>query len=181
VSEQLVALGSVGAPHGLHGELRVKLHNPSSDLIAERRQVWLRLAGGEQPARRALVRSCRRSGVDYVLLGLDGVDDREAASALRGAELCVPRELLPPLAPGEYYLIDLVGMRVVLADGTEVGTVERAIEYPAAQVLRVAAKDGAFELPMFQPYLVEVRLEQLEIVAAELDDLERLPARRKGD
>jgi 16S rRNA processing protein RimM len=179
VPEQLVALGSVGAPHGLDGELRVKLHNPSTDLIAVRRPVWLRLAGN-QDATRAVVRSCRRTGPDYVVLGLDGVRDRDAAATLRGAELCVPRAALPPLEPGEYYLIDLVGMRVVLADGSELGTVEQAIEYPAAQVLRVATADGAFELPMLPPYLVEVRLAQREIVAAEIDDLERLPQRGKG-
>jgi 16S rRNA processing protein RimM len=171
----------VGAPHGLNGELRVKLHNPSSGLLEDCRQVWLRVDGGdEQTTRRALVRSCRRSGADYVLLGLDGVDDRDAAAALRGAELCIPRDALPALAPGEYYLIDLIGMRVVLADGSEVGTVERAIEYPAAQVLRVNAEQDAFELPMREPYLVEVRLAERTIVAAELDDLERLPVKGKG-
>jgi 16S rRNA processing protein RimM len=180
VTQQLVALGSVGAPHGLNGELRVKLHNPSSDFLEGCRQIWLRLDGDEHGTRRALVRSCRRSGAEYVLLGLDGVDDRDAAAALRGAELCVPRDALPALAPGEYYLIDLVGMRVVLADGSEVGTVERAIEYPASQVLRVAASEGAFELPMREPYLVEVQVPERTIVAAELDDLERLPKGKGG-
>lgn len=180
MSQQLVALGSVGAPHGLNGELRVKLHNPSSDFLEDCRQIWLRVDGDEGSARRALVRSCRRSGADYVLLGLDGVDDRDAAAALRGAELCVPRAALPPLEDGEYYLIDLIGMRVVLADGSEVGTVEQAIEYPASQVLRVAAREDAFELPMREPYLVEVRLAERVIVAAELDDLERLPGKGKA-
>ena len=180
---QLVALGLVGAPHGLHGELRVKLHNPSSDLLAERERIWLRPAGtggsNGQPPREARVRSCRRSGGDYVLLGLDGVDDREAAQALRGCELCIPRADLPPLAEGEHYLVDLVGLRVVLADGTAIGTVEAAVEYPAAQVLRVACPDCAIELPLREPYVSEIRLDAGEVVAGEIDDLERLP-RGKG-
>jgi 16S rRNA processing protein RimM len=180
VREQLVALGSVGAPHGLNGELRVKLHNPGSELLAARRKVWLRAsdaAGNGHDAREARVRSCRRSGVDYVLLGLEGVDDRDAAQALRGCELCLPRAELPPLAEGEHYLIDLIGLRVVLADGTAVGVVEDAFEYPAAQVLRVATEHDAFELPLREPYLIEIRAEDGEIVAGEISDLERLPAR----
>ena len=175
----LVALGLVGAPHGLQGELRVKLHNPGSDLIGEQRRLWLR-ADRMQAARDVRVRSCRRSGADYVLLALEGVDDRDAAQALRGHELCVPRAQLPALADGEHYLIDLIGLRVVLADGTAVGTVEGAHEYPASQVLRVAAGDGAFELPLREPYLQEIRLAAGEVVAAEIDDLERLPPSGKG-
>ena len=178
---RLVALGLVGAPHGLDGELRVRLHNPSSDLLAERRRVWLREPAGSaaQGVREARVRSCRRSGADYLLLGLEGVDDRDAAQALRGSELCIPREELPALAEGEHYLIDLIGLRVVLADGTAVGTVEQALEYPAAQVLRVALPEGALELPLREPYVQEIRVAAGEIVAAELDELERLPASRK--
>lgn len=180
---RLVALGLVGAPHGLHGELRVRLHNPDSDLLAAQRRLWLRASGAppeQESAREALVRSCRRSGADYVLLALEGVDDREAAQALRGQELCVPRAQLPPLQEGEHYLIDLIGLRVVLADGTAVGTVERALEYPAAQVLRVVMTDGAIELPLREPYVQEVRVEAGEIVAGEIDDLERLPPSGKG-
>lgn len=177
---QLVPLGSIGAPHGLHGELRVKLHNPSSELLAARRRVWLRFATGERPAQLAEVRSCKRSGAGYLLVGLAGVEDRDAAAQLRGAELCVPRAELPQLAEGEHYLVDLIGLRVVLPDGTAVGTVEAALEYPAAQVLRVQAGEGAFELPMRAPYLVEIALDRGEVVADEIDDLERLPPSVKG-
>lgn len=183
MSAQLVALGLVGAPHGLQGELRVKLHNPSSNLLSERDRVWLRTAGtgeGGAPPREARVRSCRRSGVDYVLLALDGIDSREAAQTLRGFELCVPRSELPPLAEGEHYLVDLIGLRVVHADGTALGTVEAALEYPAAQVLRVGCATDAIELPLREPYVLEIRVDAGEIVAGEIDDLERLPPSGKG-
>lgn len=183
VARELVPLGLVGAPHGLQGELRVKLHNPGSDLLARQRTIWLRAVGPHASGaavREVDVRSCRRSGADYVLLSLAGVDDREAAQALRGHELCLPRAQLPALDEGEHYLVDLIGLRVVLADGTAVGRVEAALEYPAAQVLRVDAGDSAFELPLREPYLQEIRLEAGEIVAGEIDDLERLPANAKG-
>ena len=55
---------------------------------------------------------------------LAGVDDRDAAEALRGAEVCVrARRASPPLDEGEFYACDLEGARVVLASGEDVGRV----------------------------------------------------------
>ncbi|WP_375288334.1 ribosome maturation factor RimM, partial [Sphingomonas sp.] len=51
------------------------------------------------------------------------VPDRTAAEALRGTVLTVPREALPPLADGEYYHADLIGLSVVTTEGEPVGRV----------------------------------------------------------
>ncbi len=53
----------------------------------------------------------------HVVATLPDIIDRDAAEAMRGTEILVPRDALPPPAPGEYYWVDLEGMRVVTVEG----------------------------------------------------------------
>src|SRR5687767_1184159 len=104
--ERLVALGVVARPHGVRGELRVHLYNPESDLLLGRSRVMLSHRG---ETREREILEARRHG-EALLVTLEGVASREAADALRGAELAVPRDELPPLGEGEHYHVDLIGL-----------------------------------------------------------------------
>lgn len=171
----LVPLAVVTGAHGVRGELRVKLLNPSSDLLTSRASVWLR-AGAAAEARRIELRSVHVHQPGLLLLRIDGCHDRDAASALRGSELCVARSELPALEPDEFYLVDLVGLDVQLPDGTKIGAVERTLEYPAAQVACVRVEGGVIEVPLFAPYLVSVDVEQRVVTVQDLGDLELQPS-----
>ena len=182
----LIPLGVVVSAHGVRGELRVKLLNPASELIESIDHVWLRRAG--DPTRRVALRGVHRHQSALVLVTLPDCRDRDAAHALRGTELCVPRAELPQLAQGEFYLVDLLGLEARLPDGSAIGVVEDTIEYPASQVLRVrlrasdAAGDqrphgGVIEVPLFEPYFVELQLEDRAVIVDHLEDLETLRER----
>jgi 16S rRNA processing protein RimM len=176
-SDALVPLGVVIGAHGLRGELRVKLYNPGSDLLAGVRQVALRREVETQTTDRVALRNARAHGGGVWLVTLDGCTDRDTATALRGTDLCIARAELPALPPGEHYLVDLVGLDARLPDGSAVGVVEAAVEYPASQVLRVRVQGGAVEVPMFAPYLVEVRLDEGAVIVDHVQDLELLRAK----
>ncbi|MEY4575476.1 MAG: hypothetical protein RL701_179 [Pseudomonadota bacterium] len=163
-----IALGVVIGTHGLRGMLRVKQHNLDSDLLFESSEIVLRLAGALKVHRVSEVRAAPKG----LLVQLADVASIEAAELLRSAELCVPRAYLPPLEPGEFYHVDLEGLPVVTPADEPVGIAERVHEYPAAAVLRVRAADGVWEVPMREPYLVDVDLEQGRIVVDALEDLE---------
>ena len=164
----MIALGTLMGAHGLRGTLRFKQHNPDSQLLYELDAVLVRAAG--ELTRRALENV--RPGAKGLLVDLEGIASIEAAQALLGAELCVPRAELPELPEGEYYFVDLEGLAVFTPDGAQVGTVERVAEYPASQVLRVLGREGVWEVPMREPYLVSVELEAGRVVVDQLDDLE---------
>ena len=169
-TDTLVPLGVVIGAQGLRGELRVKPYNPSSSLLLSIDRAQLRREGEPQPRERALL-NARWHG-QIVVLSIPGCTDRDAAEALRGTELCVDRSELPPLEAGEHYLIDLVGLEARLPDGTVVGTVQEAIDYPASCALLVPTARGMLEVPMLPPYVVEVRMEDRVVIVDELDDLE---------
>jgi 16S rRNA processing protein RimM len=173
-ADTLVPLGVVIGAQGLRGELRVKPYNPSSSLLLSLDRAQLRREGEPRPRERALL-NARWHG-QLVVLSIPGCTDRDSAEALRGTELCVDRSQLPPLEEGEHYLIDLVGLEARLPDGTVIGTVRDAIDYPASCVLCIPTERGMLEVPMFRPYVVEVRMEERLVIVDQLDDLE--PTRR---
>jgi 16S rRNA processing protein RimM len=173
-AERWIALGVVMGTHGVRGDLRVKLHNPESQLLLELDAVQLRAAGQTalDTRLRRYALSQVRSGGKGLIVHLHGVDTVEQAQALRGYEVCVARSQLPDLPEGEFYHCDLEGMPLVDLDGRPRGTVERVHEYPAASVLRVRSEQGLLEVPMREPYLVRIDLAAGQIVADQLDDLE---------
>jgi 16S rRNA processing protein RimM len=168
----MIALGVVMGTHGVRGDLKVKVHNEDSDLLFELDAVQLYAPTLPEVGARWCDLEQVRPGGKGLLIRLSGVDTMEAAQALRGAELRVPRSALPDLEPGEFYHCDLPGLRVQDASGEPVGTLERVVPYPAADVLRVATERGAYEVPMREPYLVEVDVAGGFVVVDQLDDLE---------
>jgi 16S rRNA processing protein RimM len=169
-----VALGAVMGTHGLRGGLRVKQHNPDSELLFTLPEIALRLDG----QLKIYALSEVRPGGKGVLVTLRGVDSIDAAQALRSAELCVPRSWLPALPPGEYYVTDLPGLAVVTPSGEAVGTVADVLEYPSARALRVEAPTGVLEIPLLPPYLIEVDVDGGRVIVDELADLELEPSAR---
>jgi 16S rRNA processing protein RimM len=149
-----VEIGRITRPHGIRGEVRVELHWEGSDTLAVVREVTLARRGTIIGPRRIF--QARRGAGKVWLVKFEGVDDRDAAEVLRGATVSVPREALPELEPGEYYLSDLVGARVVGPDGP-VGTVVEIRVHPSVDTLVVSTADGrTLEQPLAEPWVSNV-------------------------
>jgi 16S rRNA processing protein RimM len=88
----------------------------------------------------------RRAGTDRrPIVRLEGVEDRDAAEALRGLSLAVPALGAPQLAKGEWWAHELEGCTV--ADGEQLlGIVSRLIELPSCEALEVERVDGGGRL-----------------------------------
>jgi len=126
-----VVLGRVGAPHGVQGWLRVFSYTDPPGAIANCGE-WNVVRGTE--VRRARVLETKRAG-QAIAVRLQGIDTREAAQALTGAEIRVDRAALPALAPGEVYWHDLLGLEAVNREGQPLGRVMGFLEMPAHPVL----------------------------------------------
>jgi 16S rRNA processing protein RimM len=167
MSGQRLEIGRLGAAHGLAGELSVKPFFEGSSALLQAERVWIVSDSGE---REVAIEAARRHG-QRVLLKLAGVADRTAAERLTGARVEVERAILPPLAPGEYYLVDLVGADVVGPDGP-VGVVTRVLAHPTVDAVELRLIDGrTAEQPLVAPFLARVDAGARRIELANLDGL----------
>ncbi|MEM9074462.1 MAG: ribosome maturation factor RimM [Myxococcota bacterium] len=165
--EDLIAVGAVIKPHGLRGEVRVHPYNPESQIWGGLKTVYLQPEGGElRPYK--VIRG--RSAAKHAILELEGVVGRNEAEQLRGWEVSVSRDVLPPADDDEFYLVDLVGAAVV-REGEQVGTVEKVLEYPSCLCLAVRSSDGLREVPILEPWTVRLDVDAGEVEVGPWDDL----------
>ncbi len=109
-----------------------------------------------------------------LVLKFTGLDSRNDAEALRGAELRIPEEERPPLPEGEYYLSDLVGCRVETTDGRTIGEVADWQDYGAAPLLVVHAGSREILVPFTSAIYRQVEPEHRRIVVELPEGLENL-------
>ncbi len=126
-------MGRVTGAFGVRGWLKVLSDAEPPEALLEY-SPWLLQLGGEWKTYKALEGSVHGKGL---IVRLQGVDDRDQAELLRGAEIAVQRAQLEPLEEGEYYWADLIGLRVVTTQGVDLGRVERLMETGANDVLVV--------------------------------------------
>jgi len=162
---QRVALGCVVGAHALAGELRVRWLGDGPEHLLDATALWL----GSNPdgvGGRPVQASGARSGrPGELLLRLEGVSDRDAAEALRGAYLTADPQALPALPEGEHYWFELIGCRVEDSHGEPLGTVSEIWETGAHDVLVIEGTDGRRRLvPTADDLLKEVDSDGRRIV-----------------
>src|SRR5262249_48596859 len=136
VAADHLAVARIVKAHGIRGELRVLPLAEGSRALDDVAEVVVAPLGG--PARSYRVRRCHPVDTGWVL-ELDGIADRDAAEALRGARIDVARGALE-LAPGEFFVADLVGCQAVDLAGGALGQVAEVLSMPAQDVL--VLRDG---------------------------------------
>lgn len=148
--DERVVVGEVLRAHGVRGHVRVRPTGGTLARLTVGEHLDVTTAGGSYAARVAE----RWSGG---LMRLEGVDDREAADALRGARLMVAASRLPvPSDPGEFYVRDLVGCEVLVGH-RPMGRVSQVLERPANDVLEVTGDgSGSVLLPFTRDAVTHV-------------------------
>jgi 16S rRNA processing protein RimM len=160
-SGSLVAIGRIGAAHGIKGWVRVWSYTEPPDALLDYAQWQLR--GADGGLRACEVRDTELDGRG-LRLALQGCEDRNAAEALRGLEIVVPRTELPPTAEREHYREDLLGFAVVNLDGKPLGTLEHFIDGAAQPLMSV--RDGEQErwIPAAPSHLRRVLMQERQVV-----------------
>ena len=138
-----ITLAAIAGAHGITGEVRLKLFGQGLESL-QAHKVFV--AGG----RTLTLKSLRPDKIGAVARFAE-VGDRTAAEGLRGTLLAVPRDSLPPIAEGEYYHADIIGLAVVDTDGAPVGVVTAIENYNAGDILEITLADGKTAMVPFKP------------------------------
>jgi 16S rRNA processing protein RimM len=158
-SSALIQLGLVGAPFGVKGWIKLRSDTDPPERLLEHRR-W-RIGRG-QSFRDFQVEDYGRSG-GMLTAKLAGIQDRDGALALRGAEIWVLRSELPKAAGSDFYRADLIGCEVVTAEGETLGTVAHFIETPAHALMVVRGAKEAW-IPAVPRHLRRIDLGARRVV-----------------
>ena len=145
--QRMITVGRLHGAFGVRGEVKLESFTDPLHAIAKYQPWTLRDARGVE-------RACEgvkvREGVKGLIATMPGIEDKDAADALRGVEILVPRSALPPPDAGEYYWVDLEGLRVVNLEGADFGSVSHLFSTGANDVL-VAQGERERMIPFVQP------------------------------
>lgn len=157
VTPKPVVLAAVIGAHGVTGEVRLKLFGEGVKTLSRNKSfndgmLTLKKLGDDNKGG-AIARFAEVTG-------------RDQAEKLRGTLLTVPRSTLPPLAEGEYYHADLLGLAAVSDVGEPIGTVIAVENFGAGDVLEIERLDGKrFMVPMREEAVPEWNDERVVIDA----------------
>jgi 16S rRNA processing protein RimM len=155
MTDKPVTLAAVTGAHGVAGEVRLKLFGDGWESLKPHKSF----NGGAL----TLVK-VRGDGKGGAIARFAQVSDRNAAEALRGTTLTVPRASLPPLAEGEFYFSDLLDLAVVTDTGTAVGRVKAVENFGATDVIEIEKPDGkTFMVPLTRQAVPEWNEERLVV------------------
>lgn len=126
-------MGRIAAPFGIKGW--VKIHTFSDDPGTLMDYESWRVGRGEQQTRYTV--EAIQDHSNTLVAKLAGIDDRDAAFALRGQEISVARSDLPPPEENEFYWSDLIGLTVINREGIALGRISSLLETGAHDVLVV--------------------------------------------
>lgn len=151
--------------HGVEGELRLQLWTDASDHLRKITRVWV---GDEEQPRR--LNGFRPAG-DRALIRLAGVGDVETARTFVGQRLLIAGADAQPLAEGELFLYQLVGLTVVTDDGETLGTISDVMETGANDVLVIRPAAGGADIlyPHHSEFVTGVDLDAGTMTVRRLD------------
>jgi 16S rRNA processing protein RimM len=147
--EDLVIVGRVRRPHGVHGELLIQLLTDEPDAVyaSGRRVFGGSVEGDADDDAPTLTVAETRPFKDGLLVRFREIADRDEAETWNGRHLLVPADELSPLAEGEVYVHELKGMTVELSSGDVVGIIAEVFEVPQGLLLDVARERGTVLVP----------------------------------
>lgn len=134
--QDLVLVGAVAGAFGVRGEVRVRSFTAAPEGVVSYGPLY--------DAEGRLVMTPRRwRGIkEGLAVTAPEIKDRDAAEALKGTALHVPRSVLPPAEEDEFYHVDLIGCRVETLAGEPVGEVIAVQDFGAGDILEIRQPEG---------------------------------------
>lgn len=140
--EDAIEVGRVLDAWGIKGWIKILSHSTDPQALFASRRWFLKPSEQALPGKPSVVPPVLkilsvRDHSDGIVAQAEGISDRNAAEALRGARLFVSRSIFPQPDPDEFYWVDLIGLTVVNREGQTLGVVLDLIDTGPHCVLRI--------------------------------------------
>lgn len=136
VTSKLILVGRVAGAFGVKGEVRVTSYTENPLSLLNYRQLK------REDGSPALTLLSGRSTKGGVIARAKEVASKEDADRLRGLNLFIDRDALPPPDEDEFYLADLIGLSALTPEGAPLGTVKAVHNFGAGDILEIDPGHG---------------------------------------
>jgi 16S rRNA processing protein RimM len=167
---RFLLLGRILRPHGVRGELRIEVLTA----YPERLRPGLIVNIGSDPAADDAPEyeiTKVRPHQQYLIVQVDGVDDRNAADLLREQYIMIALDEAVPLEDDEFYLFQAIGLAVCTDDGEDLGAVVDVLETGANDVYVVQGPRGEVLLPAIDECVLDVDIDAGKMTVHLMDGL----------
>ena len=168
IKDDWLRVGVISSPHGIKGEVKVYVTTDEPEMFEEWETLHL------VSKKETKLVHIERVGFfkQMAILGFREVGDRNTAETLRGAELYIERSQASPCGENENYIADLIGMEVVLEDGSPFGTCTDVLQTGANDVYEVLHVSGKkVYLPAIPSCILKADTEENRMTVHILDGL----------
>jgi 16S rRNA processing protein RimM len=169
VGENLIVIGRVSRPHGVKGEIRIEYFNPEDPGLFSRYEMLYIQGDQESPQSYRPIKV--RLHKQFILAQLEGIRNKEEAERLSGSLVLVDPARLPSLEEDEYYWHEILGMRVVTEQGSEVGEVIQILQTGSNDVYVVRKGNKEYLIPAIKEVIIAIERETRTMVIRPLEGL----------
>ena len=148
--KQLVHVGTFGQPQGLKGEIKINIFTSSLESFKLLKKYFI------QNENTILVFKELKQIGKKVIGSIEGCKDRDYAISLRGKKILTLRENFPKTKDNEYYVVDLIGCKVLNKENGVLGIVDDIKNFGASDLLEIKYSKKKFYIPMDNDNLVKV-------------------------
>lgn len=168
IMQEILQVGAVTSTHGLAGEVKVFPTTDDPKRFKKLKKVLLDTGKGMRELEVVQVKFFK----NLVILKFRGCDKIEDVMGFKGRELYVTRENAVKLKKNEYFVADLIGMKVFLEDGSYLGTLDDVLQTGANDVYEVHMEDGRKVLiPAIRQCILAVDIEEEKMTVHLLEGL----------
>jgi len=175
---EYLIIGRIAGPFGVRGEIKMEVLGDFPDRYRTLKSVTLGGGfDGTQSRRHYKLLTVRQRTVkDQLLIRLEGVATPEAVDTLRGQLVQIPISEAPPLAEGEHYVFQVIGLDVRLQDGSSIGKIKDVLQMSGNDVYLItpsdpAAKTKEYLIPIVDEIVKEVNPEEGYVVVAPIEGM----------
>ncbi len=166
--DELVAIGQIVKPFGVHGEVRVRSLSDVAGRFEGLRRVTVVSKTGKDLVTE--VQRVREDGASYVVR-FHAFTTPEEAAEYRGALVKIPRSQSPVLPEGQYYESDLIGLVVRTEQGSGLGVLEEIVETGGGHIFIVRNEGAEVLIPAIKSVVTELDVTKRTMIVRPIEGL----------
>lgn len=134
ISSKDICIGTITGAHGVHGAVRIRVYSDDAECLLNYKKLK------DHEGRLFTVKKLRIHKGQIAIVKFNEVGNRTQAEELSQAELFINRSQMPDLELDEFYITDLIGLKVKSSKGVELGTIKSVENNGAGDFLTLAEK-----------------------------------------